>query len=173
MHPAIFLELIPFLSMKKIPRDFVFSVICKPLLNSFKLHGHCTKTGQSSYTGVTAGAKSLRAFAMEINSALSAQMILASALYEHHNQQAWWDSAPNSLASILGIDNERLLSFVKEANLKTQKPAGDEKPWICTPVGTWDAFKAHFELDMELSRRNVIVYKLVSLTARIGRSSQP
>jgi hypothetical protein len=76
---------------------------------------------------------------MKINSALSARMILASALRERHNQQAWWylvdhnESDSNSLASVLGVDNERLRSFLKEAVLMTQKPGRDGKPWICTP----------------------------------------
>jgi hypothetical protein len=57
---------------------------------------------------------------MEINSALNTRMPLASALCEHHNQQAWCylvdpnKSDPNLLASLLGIDNERLQSFLKE-----------------------------------------------------------
>jgi hypothetical protein len=60
---------------------------------------------------------------MKINSALSARMILASALRERHNQQAWWylvdhnESDPNSLAPLLGIDKERLRPFLKEASL--------------------------------------------------------
>jgi hypothetical protein len=64
---------------------------------------------------------------MKINSALSARMILVSALPERHNQQAWWylvdhdESDPNSLASLLGIGNERLRSFLKEASFMTEK----------------------------------------------------
>ncbi len=85
-------------------------------------------------------------------------MILASALCEHHNQQAWWylvdhnESDPNSLASLLGIDNEKLRSFLKEASLMTKKSGRDGQPSICTPVGAWDVFKTHFDLDVELSK---------------------
>jgi hypothetical protein len=63
---------------------------------------------------------------MKIDSALSARMILALALWERHNQQAWWylvdhnENDPNLLASLLGIDNEKLRSFLKEASLMTE-----------------------------------------------------
>jgi hypothetical protein len=85
-------------------------------------------------------------------------MILASALRERHNQQAWWhlvdhnESDTNSLASLLGIDNERLRSFLKEASLMTKKPGRDGQPSICTSIGAWDSFKAHLKLDIELSK---------------------
>jgi hypothetical protein len=112
---------------------------------------------------------------MKINSALSARMILASALHERHNQQAWWylvdhnESDPNSLASLLGIDNNKLRSFLKEASLMTEKPGRDGQPSICTPVGAWDAFKTHFDLDVELSKCYIQSIKKKHHCLRVGQ----